>query len=83
MSNLPIIKADEINTITTSMPQALADNRQSHDRCIAACTTLLDAINAHGMTPELDTQAAAIIDRARRTVKKMGERRSPATKVFD
>lgn len=83
MSNLPIIKADEISIITTSMPQALADNRQSHDRCIAACTTLLDAINAHGMTPELDTQAAAIIDRARRTVKKMGERRSPATKVFD
>lgn len=83
MSNLPIIKADEISIITTSMPQALADNRQSHDRCIAACTTLLDAINSHGMTPELDTQAAAIIDRARRTVKKMGERRSPATKVFD
>ena len=83
MTNLPIIKADEISIITTSMPQALADNRQSHDRCIAACTTLLDAINAHGMTPELDTQAAAIIDRARRTVKKMGERRSPATKVFD
>lgn len=83
MSNLPIIKADEISIITTSMPQALADNRQSHDRCIAACTTLLDAINSHGMTPELDTQAAAIIDRARRTIKKMGERRSPATKVFD
>lgn len=83
MSNLPIIKADEMAIITSSMPQALADNRQSHDRCVAACTALLDAIKAQGMTPELDTQAAAIIDRARRTVKKMGERRSPATKVFD
>ena len=83
MSNLPIIKADEMAVITSSMPQALADNRQSHDRCIAACTALIDAIKAQGMTPELDTQAAAIIDRAKRTVKKMGERRSPATKVFD
>lgn len=83
MSNLPIIKADEMAIITSSMPQALADNRQSHDRCVAACTALLDAIKAQGMTPELDSQAAAIIDRAKRTVKKMGERRSPATKVFD
>lgn len=83
MDNLPILKPDDVAIITSSMPQALADNRQSHDRCIAACNALLDAIKAQGMTPELDSQAAAIIDRARRTVKKMGERRSPATKVFD
>ena len=83
MDNLPILKPDDVAIITSSMPQALADNRQSHNRCIAACNALLDAIKAQGMTPELDSQAATIIDRARRTVKKMGERRSPATKVFD
>lgn len=83
MDNLPILKPDDVAIITSSMPQALADNRQSYNRCIAACNALLDAIKAQGMTPELDSQAAAIIDRARRTVKKMSERRSPATKVFD
>ena len=35
------------------------------------------------MTDELDQQAAAFIEKARRTIKKMNERRSPVTKLFD
>lgn len=83
MSNLPIIKAEEMAIVNSSMSQALADNRLSHERCTAACAALLDAIRQQGMNPELDSQAAAVIDRAKRTVKKMTERRQPATKVFD
>ncbi|RYM99365.1 hypothetical protein PG1821B_1595 [Bifidobacterium animalis subsp. lactis] len=35
------------------------------------------------MTDELDQQAAVFIEKARKTVRKMNERRSPVTKLFD
>lgn len=83
--------ADEIMTISqanvelvsSSVPQAYRENQVSHDRCIEFGQKILDAIRAQGMTDELDRQAADFIGRARKTVAKMNEKRSPATKLFD
>lgn len=41
------------------------------------------AIAENGMTDELDMQAAAFIEKTRKTVRKMNERRSPVTQLFD
>lgn len=83
-SNTPaIIRPENIQTIVQAAPQSYNDNRTSHDRCIDFGRTILDAARAHGMSDDLDRQAAAFIEKARRTVRVMNERRSPVTKLFD
>lgn len=78
-----IIRQENIAAIVQAAPQSYLDNRQSNRRCLQACRELLDTIEAEGMTDRLDQQAAAYIEKARRTVKVMNERRSPVTKLFD
>lgn len=80
---LIIVKPENIQTIVSAAPQSYQDNKMSRDRCIFAGQTILDAIAQQGMTDELDRQAAEYIERARKTVKKMNERRSSVTKLFD
>ena len=55
----------------------------SRQRCLAAGNTLLATIQQQGMNDELDQQAASFIEKARKTVKKMYDKRSPLTKMFD
>lgn len=80
---LIIVKPENIQTIVSAAPQSYQDNKMSRDRCIFAGQTILNAIAQQGMTDELDRQAAEYIERARKTVKKMNERRSSVTKLFD
>ena len=82
-NELPIIRPENIQTIMQAAPQSYADNKNSHDRCIDFGLTILNAVRTQGMNGELDQQAATFIDKARRTVKAMNERRSPVTKLFD
>ena len=82
-SQLAIIRPENIQTIVSSAPQSYIDNRLSRDRCNEAGQAILDAIMQGGMTDELDQQAAMYIEKARKTVKKMNERRSSVTKLFD
>ena len=83
MQELAIIKQENMQTIVSTAPQSYQDNQLSREKCIEAGQHILSAIQAQGMTDELDQQAAGFIDKARRTVKKMNERRSPVTKLFD
>lgn len=83
MSELAIVKQENIQTIVSAAPQSYQDNKLSCQRCISAGEALLKAITENGMTDELDQQAATFIEKARKTVKKMNERRSPVTKLFD
>lgn len=86
MSNeklLPIVKAENIAPIVKSAPDAYQANQLSRQRCTSAGQAILDAINQSGMTDDLDQKAAAFIEKARRTVKAMNERRAPVTKLFD
>lgn len=78
-----VTKQENIQTIVSAAPQSYQDNKLSRERCIFAGQSILDAITRQGMTDELDKQAAEYIERARKTVKKMNERRSPVTKLFD
>lgn len=78
-----IIKAENINLIVKDAPQAYKENGVSRDRCIEYGKTLLAKIQTSGMTDELDQEAKVYIDKARATIKKMNEKRSPYTKLFD
>ncbi len=80
---IAIIKQENIQTIVSAAPQSYQDNRLSREKCIEAGQAILDAIQQQGMTDELDQRAANYIEKARKTVKRMNERRSPVTKLFD
>ena len=82
-SQLPIIRPENIQTIVNATPANYEANKLSHDRCNSCGLTLLGAVRTEGMNDDLDRQAAVFIDKARRTVKAMNERRSPLTKLFD
>ena len=82
-NELAIIKPENIQTIVQAAPQSYNDNKNSHDRCIEFGMNILNAVRTQGMNDDLDRQAASFIDKARRTVKAMNERRSPVTKLFD
>ena len=79
-SELVIIKQENIQTIVSAAPQSYSDNKLSCERCISAGQSILNTITTNGgMTDEL----ALFIEKARKTVKKMNEKRSPVTKLFD
>lgn len=82
-NEVAIIKKENVDMIVQSAPQSYNENQVSHDRCIQAGQTLLDAISQSGMNDYFDQKAAAFIEKARKTVKKMNEKRSPVTKLFD
>lgn len=82
-SQIAIIKQENIQTIVSAAPQSYQDNQISRERCIAAGQTILAAIQQGGMTDDLDQKAAEFIEKARKTVNKMNERRSPVTRLFD
>jgi len=83
-SELVIIKQENIQTIVSAAPQSYSDNKLSCERCISAGQSILNAITTNGgMTDELDKEVALFIEKARKTVKKMNEKRSPVTKLFD
>lgn len=78
-----ILQEENIRIIVQAAPQSFSDNRISRDRCVSFGQGILDTIRAEGMNDELDSRAAAFIDKARRTLRAMNERRSPVTKLFD
>ena len=83
-SELVIIKQENIQTIVSAAPQSYSDNKLSCERCISAGQSILNTITTNGgMTDELDKEAALFIEKARKTVRKMNEKRSPVTKLFD
>lgn len=75
--------SDNIRTIVQSAPESFNSNALSRDRCIQSCGQLLDAILRDGMNDAYDQQAAKFIDKTKKTVKAMNERRAPVTKLFD
>ena len=81
-TELAIIRKENIEVIVSSAPTAYNENTVSHDRCIDAGKALLARMQ-QGMTGELDQEAATFIEKARKTVRKMNDKRSPLTKLFD
>ncbi len=82
-TQLTIMWPESIGAVLSDMPGALEANRSSRKKCSDYGDRLLGEIADKGMDDSLDQRAAAYIDKARRTVAKMNERRSPFTKLFD
>ena len=72
-----------IKMIVQSAPESYETNKLSKDRCASAGENLLEVIQRDGMSDELDQKVAMYIDKTRKTVKVMNERRAPVTKLFD
>lgn len=75
--------SENIRTIVQSAPESFNNNAISRDKCLNACGQLLDAIMREGMNDAYDHQAAKFIDKTKKTLKAMNERRTPVTKLFD
>ena len=80
---LTIIRPENMNEIIQAAPKSYELNRISRDNCVNFGQNILHTIQQQGMNDDLDRQAASFIEKARRTVKAMNERRSPVTKLFD
>lgn len=80
---LALVQPDNINLIVSNAPRSMQENMESCQRCLATGESLLKAITDNGMTDELDQQAASYIEKSKKTVRKMNERRSSVTKLFD
>lgn len=82
-NDLALVTAENVSAIASNAPQALRENKTSHDRCLEFGQKLLDKVRAEGMSDDLDKEVALFIERAKKTVKKMNDSRSPITKLFD
>lgn len=80
---LPILRQENVRMIIQSAPEAYDTNRGSALRCAEYGTRLLDVIQQNGMSDDLDKLCADYIEKAKRTLKAMNERRAPLTKLFD
>jgi len=83
MNEVAIIQKESIELIMQNAPVAYSENKVSHDRCIKFGQNLLATIKQQGMTDDIDQQAAKYINMSKATIKKMNEKRSPVTKIFD
>ncbi|WP_290302461.1 hypothetical protein [Muribaculum intestinale] len=83
VSDAVIVRQENIATIVQAGPQSYQTNALSSQRCAEAGQQLLDEIERCGMSDDLDRRLAVFIEKTRRTVKAMNERRSPVTKLFD
>lgn len=83
VSDAVIVRQENISTIVQAGPQSYQTNALSCQRCAEAGQQLLDEVERCGMSDELDKRLAAYIEKTRKTVKAMNERRSPVTKLFD
>ena len=78
-----ILREENVALITQSAPQTYDQNALSCQRCSEYGQNLLDEIKQYGMSDELDKRCADYIEKTKRTLKTMNEKRSPYTKLFD
>lgn len=82
-NNIPILRQENVQMIAQSAPDTYNTNALSSQRCSDYGEKLLSEIHREGMSDVLDKQCAEYIEKAKRTLKAMNERRSPITKLFD
>lgn len=75
--------AENVGVIVRQTPENYNKNQLSCGRCRMAGEQLLATIKAMGMSDEIDQTVAKYLEKTRRTVKEMNERRAPVTKLFD
>lgn len=83
MNTSLIVQEQNIELIIKEAPKSYQENKESHDKCLMRGKDILSQIRQGGMTDELDQSAAEYIERSKKTIKKMLDKRSPVTKLFD
>lgn len=73
----------EIQKIIGDAPATLVANTTSRDRAVQAADEMIKAHSNVGMSPELDVRMAAFVDKGRKTVKAINEKRKPFTQMMD
>lgn len=82
-NEIAILKQENVEMIAQNAPSTFNENIVSHDKCVEYGNNILTQVQQNGMSDELDQQAADYIERSRKTLKKMYEKRSSVTKLFD
>lgn len=82
-TEITIFENNNVATITQLAPQAYNENKLSHDRCLQFGNTLLERAKTEGMSDALDQEIAHFIEKSKKTLKKMNEKRSAVTQLFD
>lgn len=82
-TNLPILRKENVQMIVQSAPEAYNTNAISSQRCSDYGRNLLAEIRRAGMSDDLDKRCAEYVEKAKRTLRAMNERRAPFTKLFD
>lgn len=82
-TEITIFENNNVATITQLAPQAYNENKLSHDRCLQFGNALLERAKTEGMSDTLDQEIAHFIEKSKKTLKKMNERRSAVTQLFD
>ncbi|MCH5225041.1 MAG: hypothetical protein J1D77_03540 [Muribaculaceae bacterium] len=82
-TTLPILRQENTLMIIQSAPEVYDRNSLSSQKCKEAGEALLARIELAGMNDSLDQECAAYIEKTKKTLKVMNERRSSFTKLFD
>lgn len=80
---LTIFEPQNVQTIATLAPQSYDKNLRSHDGCLNFGEALLQRVQAEGMSDILDQEISLYLEKTRKTLKLMNERRTPVTQMFD
>lgn len=80
---ITILTSENMAAIISEAPTVLQSNKNSSSRCMEFGAGLYEKVCEEGMNDELDSEVANYIERSRKTVKAMNERRSAVTKLFD
>lgn len=78
-----IVKAEQFVTIVETAQSALIKNEQSVTGAIQFGQSILDTIEAEGMSDELDAKCNKYLVRVRDTEAVLKKRRTPVTQIFD
>lgn len=80
---LTIFEPRNVQTLAELAPQSYRDNQLSHTRCLEVGNQLLARVKQDGMSDALDMEIARFIEKTKVTVRKMNDKRTPVTKLFD
>jgi len=80
--NTGLVQFQELPAIMENAPQALLKNTNLNKMALAKGQTLLDTIEAEGISPELDVECNKFLGNCSEGMKRMNERRSPITKML-
>lgn len=73
----------EVQRIMGDAPQTLTINKQSTEKAVQAADALLENARSVGMSDALDGEMARYVDKAKKTIVTMNDRRKPFTQIMD